>query len=621
MAQPVDPLTPGLSNDDLWRLIRRFDKQVAHVQAIPCSSIRQLDLNRAADEQFPASKLQKTFERFYVSVLVKVGLVISHVNRLRSWDDPRRTGTFCAVYLVAWLCDFIIPLLSGALVAMIFCPSVRPSLFPPIPESEMQTQPSAAKEESTPHVHAPPVNEREAEEKAADLVNGITTSIQEDANGIPADINILEPESVVASDSAGADELTKAKKTSPAISITLRVISDITDLCERFSNLLSPSPPFSLIGPRLELAVILVVIFLASLSASSRMIVKTFSLVIGLGFFGDPVLSRAMNFLNTKVPNWKTYLDIEKSDSQPCSNHSQTSNNQYRTLLKGVPTNAQLTLTLLRIGELNSSPLIPPSRADSALGSEQSPLQLFRRKSPRTIEKGPDATDAVDSRQSQTEAETCSSAEGPTKSSKTTKWLRLLKLARRTITTAVKGHVAYDRAMGLTGAESQYYAKSLLSAALNGNLTFQHLSSLALRPPSSHHLYGGPFTFEAKFERKRGTAVLDFSDNERPIFYFTSKNAAKFQNDLRLQSQKSEHVLFRVPVADIRELRKTEGLGWKGKLIVQFAAAGEGSTEGLVVVVGGEDGVEKRYQLTGMKGRNVLFNRLVAVGGQCWEMH
>ncbi|KAL5042996.1 hypothetical protein BDW71DRAFT_132185 [Aspergillus fruticulosus] len=605
MTQAEDPLTPGLSNDDLWRLIRRFDKQVSHVQVIPCNSTQQLDLNRAADEQFPASKLQKTIERFYVSVLVKVGLLISHVNHLRSWNDPHRTGTFGAVYLVAWLCDFIIPLLSGALLTMIFCPSFRSSLFPPIPESEMQTQTqsSAAMEASTPHVHAPPVNEGEAEDEAADLVNGIATSIQQDAIGIAPDIDVLEPEIVVTSDTAGADELGKAKKTSPAISITLRVISDITDLCERLSNLLSPSPPFSLIGPRLQLAAILVLIFMASLLVSSHMIVKTSSLAVGLGFFGDPALSRAMDFLNTNVPNWKTYLDLEK------------------TLLKGVPTNAQLTLTLLRIGELNASPLPVAPRSDSISGSEQSPLQLFRRKSSKTIENRTDATHAVDSNQSQAETGASSSAEVSNKKAKAKKWLRVLKFAHRVITTAIKGHLAYNRAMGLTGAGSRYYAKNLLSAALDRNLTFQHLSLLVLGPPSSQNIHGGPFTFEAKFERKRGTAVLDFSDNEHPILYFTSKNAAKIQNDLRVESQKSENVLFRVAVADIRELRKTEGLGWKGKLIVQLAAGGEGSTEGLVVVVRDEDGEENSFHLTGIRGRNVLFNRLVAGGGQCWEMH
>ncbi|KAL4903348.1 hypothetical protein BDW74DRAFT_39217 [Aspergillus multicolor] len=606
MAPPEEPLAPGLSNDDLWRLIRRFDKQVSHVQAIPCSDDQPLDLNRAVEEQFPASKLQKTIERFYVSVLVKVGLFINHVNHLRSWEDPHRTGTFGGIYLLAWLCDFIIPLLSGGMIAMIFSPSMRSILFPSIPENQTQTQkrPSDPKEESVPHVHAPPVNEGEAEDEAADLVNSITTSIQQDAIGIPTGDDALEPDVALTPSTDGDLENGKPKKTSPAISITLRVLSDITDLCERFSNLLHPSPPFTLIGPRFQLVGILMSVFLLSSMVSSHVIVKSCSLAVGIAFFGDPVFKRAMDLLNTKIPDWKTYLDIEK------------------TLLKGVPTNAQLTLTLLRIGELNSSPIPIPPRSDTESSSgTQSPLSLFRRKTPKTIEGAAENAETDTVSQVGTSS---TSPEGPLseKKAKAKKWLRILKFARRAITTAIKGHIAYNRAMGLTGAGSRYYAKSLLTAALDRNLTFQNLRLLALGPPSSQNVGGGPFTFDAKFERKRGTAVLDFSDPEQPVLYFTSKNAAKIQDDLRVDVQKPGDVLFQTPISAIKALKKTEGLGWKGKLIVQLAAGAEASTEGLIVGVKGEEGEEdKSFHLTGMKGRNALFNRLVAGGGQCWEMY
>jgi Protein of unknown function (DUF3292) len=46
--------------------------------------------------------------------------------------------------------------------------------------------------------------------------------------------------------------------------------------------------------------------------------------------------------LNREFPNWQKLLEIRN------------------TLLKGVPTNAQLTITLLRIGEANKAPLPPP---------------------------------------------------------------------------------------------------------------------------------------------------------------------------------------------------------------------------------------------------------------------
>lgn len=49
-----------------------------------------------------------------------------------------------------------------------------------------------------------------------------------------------------------------------------------------------------------------------SLFLSGHMIVKSVALTIGLVFFGDPVLSRAVGFLDKNIPNWKEYMDIDK---------------------------------------------------------------------------------------------------------------------------------------------------------------------------------------------------------------------------------------------------------------------------------------------------------------------
>lgn len=207
------------------------------------------------------------------------------------------------------------------------------------------------------------------------------------------------------------------------------------------------------------------------------------------------------------------------------------------------------------------------------------------------------------------------------------KWLRILKFARRAITTAIKGQIAYNRAMALSGAGTKHYAKGLISAVLERNIAL-------IAPPT---LSNGPFVFEAKFERKRGTAVIDSSprsvtaDGEQegegggetdtgPILYFTSRASAKLNmEDLSIDSQKSDNIGFQVPISEITELRKTEGLGWKGKLVVQFAAGTEeAANEGLVIK--GQD-PEKTFHLTDMRGRNQLFNRLVAGGAQSWELH
>ncbi|KAL4929715.1 uncharacterized protein BDV17DRAFT_260806 [Aspergillus undulatus] len=613
MADPQPP--QGIPDEDLWRLIRRFDKQVSHVQAIPKSNVQALDLNRAPAEQFPAAKLQKTIERFYVSVVVKCGLLLNHVNQLRSWREPRRTGAFGAVYLIAWLCDLLIPTITASFMAMIFVPPARTFLFPPLPKTVTE---SGSKKEETKPVHTTSeVNSEEADQEASAFVGGLTTTIAEGADE-PVQAETAELGDIeVPGD--GTDEAGKPK-TSPAISVTMKVLSDITDLSERVSNLLAPSPPFSLLGPRFQVAMILISVILVSMALSSNMIVKTISLTIGLIFFGDPVLSRGMAFLNEKIPNWKEYLDIEK------------------TLLKGVPTNAQLTLTLLRMGELNGSPLPVPPPPGIYKNEYPSQWQLWRRKTKsikdtesEVLEQDNENNNGDNDKDStslastsQTDLSSPSSASGKNKvKAKGKKWLRVLRFARRAITTALKGQVAYNRALGLAGAGSKFYAKGLISAVLERNI------NLLMPPPS---LSQGPHTFEAKFERKRGTAVIDSSpspfsastdeeDGTGPILYFTSRSAAKLDmDDLRVDAQKTDSVMFRIPIASITELRKTEGLGWKGKLIVQLAGGEEAGNEGLVVR-GGKEGEEQTFHLTDIQGRNQLFNRLVAGGVQCWEMY
>lgn len=77
-------------------------------------------------------------------------------------------------------------------------------------------------------------------------------------------------------------------------------------------SLFSPTPPFTLIVPRLRIAMILGSVCVVSLFLSGHMIVKSVALTIGLVFFGDPVLSRAVGFLDKNIPNWKEYMDIEK---------------------------------------------------------------------------------------------------------------------------------------------------------------------------------------------------------------------------------------------------------------------------------------------------------------------
>lgn len=103
-----------------------------------------------------------------------------------------------------------------------------------------------------------------------------------------------------------------------------------------------------------------------------------------------------------------------------------------------------------------------------------------------------------------------------------------------------------------------------------------------------------------------------------PVMYFTTDPNA-LSGDQRFESRKKGTVSFSMPVSDIRELRKIGGFGWKGKLAAGWAVGSKEVVDGLEIV--GKDEKKQHYQLTAMKTRNQLFNRLVAIDGQVWESY
>jgi hypothetical protein len=249
-----------------------------------------------------------------------------------------------------------------------------------------------------------------------------------------------------------------------------------------------------------------------------------------------------------------------------------------------------LTLTLLRIGEINSSPLPPPPDTE---GKDSS--SLIRRKARAVIASNaaPTKLEATDSTDSPTDPQT-----DPAPKQRKRWFFKILRIVRRTIATAIKSHGAFDRAMRIANSA---HTRTLLELLAKKDW---------FAAPT------GPLKFEAKFQRKRGTAVID-STQEPPVMYFTTTQSASI-DDLKPESQKKGSVLFQIPVSDITELKKTEGLGWKGKLIVELAAGSKEAADGLVIS-GSES--EQAYHLTGMKARDQLFNRLIAIDAQFWESH
>lgn len=86
----------------------------------------------------------------------------------------------------------------------------------------------------------------------------------------------------------------------------------LTELADACPSALSPTPPFPTEAPRLRLAGCLVSLVAVSILTTSEMVVKGTSFAVGLGFFGDPIIWRALDLLNTKFPRWQKLLEIRK---------------------------------------------------------------------------------------------------------------------------------------------------------------------------------------------------------------------------------------------------------------------------------------------------------------------
>jgi hypothetical protein len=349
-----------------------------HVKSLPEPPLGGLDLNIADEEEFSPDKLRANIERLYMTVMVGMVGFSQHIARLRSWREQNRTIAFVSVYFVAWLIDCLVPTIILFLIVLIIYPPSRTYCFPPAPIALIDSKTGGIKKPAAGVLGsdnsltgAPEKHQGEAvEQEASNFVNSFTSiaissaagkhpqgdptggepggSSLEDSTPDPTDI--AHGAADAKDKTAGGQPNAVHDKTKEPMSAAMwsktrpvmHVIADIADGWERFGNAFSPTAPFPKQAPRLKIAAVLVPIFLISLLTSSYMFGNMNGLFIGVGFFGDPVIWRALNFLNREFPHWKKLLEIRN------------------TLLKGVPTNAQLTITLLRIGEANKAPLPPP---------------------------------------------------------------------------------------------------------------------------------------------------------------------------------------------------------------------------------------------------------------------
>ncbi|KAJ7488228.1 hypothetical protein FB451DRAFT_1529386 [Mycena latifolia] len=576
------PLISGLENEELWLLIRRFNKQMYHVKEYPYPLPGKLDLNIADEEEFSPDKLRANLERLYVTVGLSVISIVKHVARLRSWRETRCTSVSCGVYLLAWLLDLLVPALVALTLVLIVYPPARALLFPPAPLALVDPvsggiqKPRAGLLGSTDTATGAPENHKgeAAEAEAAHLVTSLASVAIASASGkhpqseAPHDGAVHDivpdPTEIV----AGATEArakSEVKPTKPAhvkakvptetavwmmFRPILHGIGDVTDTYERFANALSPTPPFPPHLHRLRLAALLVPFLFVSMYITSYMFVKTVTFGFGFAFFGDPIIRVGVRWLNRTIPHWEKLLELRN------------------TVLKGVPTNAQLAITLLRIGEVNKAPLPPPPSdepvelSDDNLRATGAEPPLNATNEELDVALQPDPTVAH-----HTGDEQIDHAKGKSGG----KASRIVNLVKKGIRGTVHTALGADPLKAKAGSET---AKRRLGVL------------------PRHREMTGPVDFACRYEGKKGHAYIATKATIPCVAFSLDGKISSLGSSARAESDLNP--IWSIAVGDIKEIRKARlvgDCGWVGDVVSVMA----------------------------MVLRDELFNRLVAMGGQKWE--
>ncbi|KAK4619788.1 hypothetical protein CLAFUW4_10851 [Fulvia fulva] len=605
-----NPLIGKMPNDELWVLVRRFNKQMYHVKEFPYPPPGKLDLNIADEEEFSPDKLRANVERLYMTVIIGLMGFGKHIVRLRSWRETQRTTYFCVGYFVAWLLDLLVPALLCLVIALITYPRCREALFPPAPLALVSgstggvQKPKAGVLGSTDSATgAPEKHKGEAvEAEASNFVNSITSVAlasvsgkhpqgdppgaekeSETGDSVPDPTAMAVSASKARNSASGDVKHDKSKEPmETAIWNKMRPVmhglADVTDTWERFGNALEPTPPFPKDVVRLRLAAVLVPVLAGSFFISSYMVVKGTTFGIGFGFFGDPLIWRGLDWLNTNFPKWQKLLELRN------------------TLLKGVPTNAQLTITLLRIGEANKAPLPPPPYAGLSPPDDE-PVELTDAHikavgSDWPLNASPEEIQAAMERDPSIPQQTAGGdVDEAVEKKHGKKGARVLAAVKGSIKTTVDGILGADHVKAKAGSE----------------VSKQRLGVI---PSKRDNKLSGPVDFKCRCHGKRGHAYIATKATIPCVGFSVDKNIVTSSGDL----DDELHPVWTVAIADIKELKKIGGLGWKSKLVVGWATGRE--------VADGLEIIDKRgnsWIITAMVLRDELFNRLVAMGGQKWE--
>ncbi|KAI9732272.1 MAG: hypothetical protein M1818_007591 [Claussenomyces sp. TS43310] len=600
-----DPLIGGLSNGRLWSLIRRFNKDVFDVRAVPEGTMSGLDLTEAWNDEHGSDKMTLHLQRAYLTIVLGLASFGKQMSRLRSWKETRRTTIFCLTYLTAWLCDLLVPLVLGTLMVITASESTRNILFPPAPRALVNIstgglqKPQAGQLGTSDTLTGAPEKQQgeAAEEEAANFVDNVRHLVmravgmhqnENEEEGDPLEGKVPKPlrkaiKSVKAAGSApghatadsGNDQTqqpmeevlwTKAKPKFiwPVIKSAPHAIGEIVENWERCANTISPTSPFSQFS-FLRIEGVLMPLFLTSFFLTQYMVYKASGFAIGFIIFGDPILSRALAWLNQHFPDWLQML-------QPKNN-----------ILRGVPTNNQLTLTLLRIGEIHHSPIPPVPRTQGSDENQRPSIDVDK------VPLAASRSEVVEAIEELSPMEKGHGDDGEMEDSKPkhrhlSKIVSFLKGNTKTI---VESKMAVDH----------------VRAAAGSHKAQGHLGVVA---KLENIVYAGPNDFKARLEGKKGWLYITSTASD-PTLSFTTDDPRKMHTQLQN--------MVTIPVRNIQRVKRATAFASKP---AEMAANWSADRE-LLASVEIVDEKDKTWRFTAVPERDELFNRLVALGKQKWE--
>ncbi|ODN79885.1 hypothetical protein, variant [Cryptococcus amylolentus CBS 6039] len=629
----------GVEDDRLWAMLRRFDVQITHVLH-PAHKLppAEPDLRVSPLPNLPSHTdvLRSNLERVIAAVGPSSVRGAREFQRLMSWspEERWRTGTYCAAYFTAWVFGYAMLGVTIFLSVLVCFPFTRRYLFPPVPPAPF-TPPSATDptnqkgdESLLGNVDGKTVHRtkhEQAEEQAFEatsVLRAYTTRLLWDGRkkGKEAGNSEVGEKREDSSDSDSEDEFnperTKVDGTSdtaqgldsaavvvggekivPEKPLTDKekkklasreakrkrdeTVSKMTkatedglgafaDLIERFTNALSPPSAYPENFARFKMAGAFLLppgLLLTYIPAVYFGRAATFA--FGVGMWAQPLLIKGVKKFVELVPDWEEKLDMRNS------------------ILSRVPTDAQLTLHLLRVTEALGTPLPRPPPPPLA----GSPKEAIADTTPATHT----AEDDQELLEAQKEGGTTEAAVKAKHKTKT----HLTNAFR----SAGKHLAGFRGDVSVDGARKQIGDK-VDKVFFRGNVADDLTIS----------------SYPCKLDGTSGHIILD------------SKKEGVAMPTISFVPTSGKEAVFRRPIDDIVEIKKSHvamarmALGWASGadveglgLTIRFKS-GEQQLKELTAgpKAPKEDGETVHFKRIGR--REALFVRLVSMGRQRWEV-